>query len=133
MPAAANAKGTINIHRSSGSADTYKDVEIKIFSGALFLTSDDGNGTIVVSKAACSYRQEVMVCLPTSAALVQDGETRALNLKSGTVYLNDTSSPQSLSWSSSKLPANSILLALSLRDGTLITVRGGIDELLSTE
>jgi hypothetical protein len=133
MPAAANATGTMSIHRSTGSAETYNDVEIKIFSGALFLTSDDGNGTIVVTKAACAVRQQVMVCLPTTAALVQDGESRALNLKTGTVYLNDTGTAQPLSWSSAKLPANSILLALTLRDGTLITVRGGIDELVRTE
>lgn len=129
MPAVASAKGTINIHRQSGSK-TYHDVEIKVFSGSLFLTSDDGNGTIVITQAACSYQGKVIVCLPIAAALVQEGESNALNLKTGTVYLNYTNSAQPLTRSSAKLPANSISAALTLRDGTFIDIRGKIDEVV---
>jgi hypothetical protein len=129
MPAVANAKGTINIHRQSGTK-SYHDVEIKVFSGSLFLTSDDGNGTIVITQAACSYQGKVIVCLPIAAALVQEGESNALNLKTGTVYLNYTNSAQPLTRSSAKLPANSISAALTLRDGTFIDIRGKIDEVV---
>ena len=95
--AGACATGTINIQHKDGTHKSYSDVEIKIFSGALFLTSDDGEGTIVVTRSACSYQGKIIVCLPTSAALVQGGETNALNLKSGTIYLNYTDSAQPLS------------------------------------
>ncbi|MGB6601113.1 MAG: hypothetical protein WBE77_08525 [Candidatus Cybelea sp.] len=126
----ANAMGTINIHHKDGTVNTYRDVEIKVFSGSLFLTSDDGNGTIVVTRAACSYRDKIIVCLPTTAALVQEGKSNALDLRSGTIYLNYTNAEQPMSNSSAKLPANSILLALATKNGTFINVRGRIDQLI---
>jgi hypothetical protein len=130
FPATASATGTINIHQNSGSSSTYRDVEIKVFSGSLFLTSDDGNGTIVITRAACSYQGEIMVCFPTAAALVQDGESSALSLKSGTLYFNGTNAAQPMSRSSAKLPAKSILATLALNDGTSINVTGRIDEVV---
>lgn len=130
VPAVANATGTINIHHKDGTVNTYSDVEIKVFSGSLFLTSDDGDGTIVVTRAACSYRDKIIVCLPTTVALVQEGKSNALDLKSGTIYLNYTNAEQPMSSSSAKLPANSILLALATKNGTYINVRGKIDQLI---
>ena len=130
LPTASQATGTISIHHQSGAVNSYNDVEIKVLSGSLFLTTDDGDGTIVVTRAACSYQGKIIVCLPTLAALVQDGETSALNLKTGTLYLNYTSEAQPLSRSSQKLPANSALLALTLRNGTFITMRGRIDQVI---
>ena len=130
---AASATGTINIQHKNGTANTYRDVEIKVFSGSLFLTSDGGNGTIVVTRSACAYREQIIVCLPTTAALVQDGESNALDLKTGTIYLNYTNTEQQLSHSTTKLPANSILLALSMRNGTFINVRGRIDQLIKQQ
>ena len=130
LPAVANATGTINIHHKDGTVNTYSDVEIKVFSGSLFLTSDDGDGTIVVTRAACSYRDKIIVCLPTTAAVVQEGKSNALDLKSGTIYLNYTDAEQPMSNSSAKLPANSILLALATKNGTFINVRGRIDQLI---
>jgi hypothetical protein len=130
-PAAAGATGTISIQHHSGVTSTYRDVEIKVISGSLFLTSDDGDGTIVVTRAACSYRDKIIVCLPTAAALVQEGETNALNLKTGTIYLNYTNVEQPLTQSSAKLPANSVMLTLSTNNGTYINVRGHIDLLIN--
>jgi len=130
LPAPASAIGTISIQRYNGTKDTYGDVEIKIFAGSLFLTSEDGHGTIVVTRAACSYQGQLMVCLPTTAALVQEGESDALNLKTGTIYYNYTNESQQLASSSAKVPANSILVALTLKDGTYIDVRGRVDEVI---
>jgi hypothetical protein len=131
IPVAAGATGTIEIQHRDGAVNTYRDVEIKIFSGSLFLTSDDGDGTIVVTRAACSYREKIIVCLPTAAALVQEGRSNALNLRTGTIYLNYTNSEQPLSRSSAKLPANSVMLTLSTNNGTFINVRGRIDQLIN--
>jgi hypothetical protein len=130
VPGTARATGTISIHRQNGASNSYNDVEIRIFSGSLFLTSDDGNGTIVVTQAACSYQGKIMVCLPIAAALVQEGESDALNLKNGTIYLNYSDAAQPLSRSSAKVPAKSILVSLTLNDGTFITARGKIDEVV---
>ena len=130
LPSAASATGTINIQHKDGSVNTYRDVEIKVFSGSLFLTSDGGNGTIVVTRSACSYRDQIIVCLPTTAALVQDGDSNALDLKTGTIYLNYTNTEQPLSHTSAKIPANSVILALSMNNGTYINVRGRIDQLI---
>ncbi len=130
IPSVSSATGTINIHHRDGTVNTYRDVEVKVFSGSLFLTSDDGDGTIVITQAACAYQGQIIVCLPTTAALVQEGESSALNLKTGTLYLNYTNSDQPLTHSSAKLPAHSIMLSLSTRNGTLINVRGRIDQLI---
>lgn len=129
-PATAYATGAISIHHGSGATNSYNDVEIRVLSGSLFLTSDDGDGTIVVTRAACSYQGKVIVCYPTSAALVQGGESSPLALKRGTIYLNYTDSAQPMSFSSAKLPANSVLLALTLNNGTLINVHGRIDQVI---
>lgn len=118
IPFPASATGTINIQHKDGTANTYRDVEIKVLSGSLFLTSDDGDGTIVVTRAACSYQGQIIVYLPTLAALVQGGKSAALDLKSGTIYLNYTNAAQPLSRSSAKLPANSAMVAITLRNGT---------------
>src|SRR5215469_2495911 len=83
IPSVAHATGTIEIHHKSGTVSRYSDVEIKVFSGSLFLTSDDGDGTIVITRAACSYQGKVIVCLPITAALVQEGESQALSVKTG--------------------------------------------------
>ncbi len=133
IPAVASSTGTINIQHKDGSVNTYRDVEIKVFSGSLFLTTDDGDGTIVITRAACSYQEKIIVCLPTNAALVQEGESNALNLKTGTIYLNYTDAEQPLSHSSAKLPAKSIMLTISTRNGTFINVRGRIDQLIKQE
>jgi hypothetical protein len=130
MPGIASAEGTMNIHHSDGDLNTYRDIDIRIFSGSLFLTSDDGDGTIVVTRSACSYQGKIIVCLPTGAVLVQDGQSDALDLKTGTIYLNYTDTPQPLSRSSAKLPANSVMVALSTMNGTTINLQGSIDKLV---
>ncbi len=130
LPVALNAAGTIRIQHKNGTINRYTDVEIKVLSGSLFLTTDDGDGTIVITRAACAYQGKIIVCLPTLAALVQDGESSALNLKSGTLYLNYTADAQPLSRSSEKLPPDSAMLALTLKNGTFITLRGRIDQVI---
>ncbi|HEY1868880.1 MAG TPA: hypothetical protein VGG70_11345, partial [Candidatus Cybelea sp.] len=53
IPIATAAKGTITIVHSGGNTDVYKDVEIKVIHGALYMTSADAKGTIVIHRAAC--------------------------------------------------------------------------------
>jgi hypothetical protein len=126
----ARATGTILIQRSNGDAKTYPGIEIKALSGTLFLTSNDGHGTIVVNRAACSFQGKVMVCLPTSIVLVQDGESSPLALKSGTVYLNDTDQDQPLALSSQKIKAHSVMVAFTTKAGTHVNVVGQFDQVI---
>ena len=101
--ASARAGGTLQIHDSSGSFNTYTGVTVNVFSGSLFITTADGDGTLVVNRSACSYQGKIIVCLPTSVILVQDGKSNALSLTTGTIDLNYTTEPQPLSLSSAKL------------------------------
>jgi hypothetical protein len=71
-----------------------------------------------------------LVCFATNATLIQGGQTSLLDLKTGTVYLNETDDPQSLVLSSTKVPPHSILLALSTDRGTYIGLSGRMDEVV---
>lgn len=126
----ARAAGTLQINQNDGSVDTYEGVAVNVFSGSLFLTSADGKGTLVVNRAACSYQAKIIVCLPTSVILVQNGKSNALTLTTGTLYLNYTGNPQPLSSSSAKLPAHSATLSFTTGNGTYVSLRGAIDQVI---
>lgn len=127
---AARATGTMMIQHSSGDVDNYDDVEFRIFSGTMFLTSDDGDGTLVVSKASCSYQGKIIVCLPTSIALVQDGESSLLNLRNGTIYLNYTDEDQPMTMSSQKIKAHSAIVSFTTKSGTYVNAVGRLDTVI---
>lgn len=126
----AGATGTVMIRQNDGRVNVYKQVSIKVLHGALFLTSRDGKGTLVIHRAACSYQGKLLVCFATSASLVQAGKTSPLDLKTGTVYLNSTDAPQPLVLSSTKVPPHSIMLTLSTDRGTYIASDGRIDKVV---
>ena len=130
VPTAAGATGTMTIRQNNGSTNTYDDVEIKVIHSALYLTSPDGKGTLVINRAACSYQGSLMVCLPTSATLVQSGETSPLDFKSGTVYVNSTDDFQSMPLSTTKVAPHSIVLSLSTKRGTYVSLIGRIDKVV---
>ena len=54
--APAGAAGTILIVHNDGNSDKYDGVQIKIIHNALYITSADGKGTIVINRAACSFQ-----------------------------------------------------------------------------
>lgn len=126
----AQAVGTMTIVQASGGINTYKDVEIKVIHGALYMTSEDGKGTMVISRAACSHQDQLLVCLATGATLVQAGETSALDFKRGTIYANETDDYQPLVMSTSKVPPHGILLSITTKRGTLVTLSGRIDKVV---
>ena len=126
----AQATGTMTILRANGQSNVYDGVEIKVMHGALFLTSGDGKGTLVIHRAACSYQGKVLVCFPTSATLIQSGEASPLDLKTGTLYFNSTDSPQPLVLSTKKLPAHSLLASFTTYHGTYVSLNGRIDRVV---
>ncbi len=126
----AQATGTILIQHSSGETNTYDNVAIKVLHGSLYLTTADGRGTLVITRAACSHQGELMVCFVTNATLVQSGTTSPLDFERGTVYVNDTDSQQQLVLSTTKVPAHGILLSLTTKRGTYIGLTGRIDKVM---
>jgi hypothetical protein len=128
--AAARAEGTMTIAHSDGQTDVYHHVAIKVIHSALYLTSEDGKGTLVINRAACAYQGQLMVCLPTSAALVQSGKTSPLDFRKGTVYVNSTGDPQQLSASTVKVAPHSIVLSFTTKRGTYVSIIGQIDKVV---
>lgn len=125
MPTA--AKGTVTIVHRNGDKDVYRDVEIKVIHGALYITSADADGTFVIHDAACSFQDKLKVCLLTNAALIQNDETTPLDFQRGTAYVNSTDDYQPLVMSTTKVAPHSILLSFTTDKGTLVTLNGRID------
>jgi hypothetical protein len=127
---AARATGTILIQQADGQTNLYHDVVIKVIHNALYMTSSDGRGTLVINRAACSYQGQLMACLPTSATLVQSGQTSPLDFKQGTLYVNSTDDPQPLSASTQKVDAHGIVLSFTTKRGTYVNLSGRIDKVV---
>lgn len=128
--APASAMGTVLIRQADGSTNTYDDVAIKVIHNALYMTTRDGKGTLVINRAACSYQGDLMICFATSATLVQAGKTSAIDLKHGTIYVNSTDGPLQLLLSTTKIPPHSILLSFSTDRGTYVSLSGRIDKVV---
>jgi hypothetical protein len=128
IPSIASASGTVLIQRAEQSPTTYTDAKIQVIHNTLNVTSADGKGTLIVTRAACAYQGEILACLPTGVTLVQFGDVHALDLKSGMVYANMTDTTQQLSHSTMKLPPNGVMMTLQTERGTFINVTGVIDK-----
>jgi hypothetical protein len=126
--ASALAEGTVRIQQVDGTVNTYHNVSIKILHSALYLTSADTKGTLVINRAACYFQGQIMICLPTSGTLVQNGAVNPIGFETGTIFLNLTGAAQQLTLSSTQIPAHSILLSLQTKRGTYINLKGSIDK-----
>jgi hypothetical protein len=126
----AGAAGTVMIRQSTGETNVYHDVGIKVIHGALYMTTRDGQGTLVINRAACSYQGPLMVCFATGATLVQAGKTRAVDFQKGTIYVNSTDEPAAMLLSTTKVPPHSLLLSFSTKRGTYVSLSGRIDKVL---
>ena len=123
----ADAKGTVRVQKSDGSIQVYPNVTLRIVGQTLRVTTQDGKGTLVVSRAACSFQGEIMVCLPYELVLEQNGVEQPLDFQRGTFYWNRTDTKQQLSASSTQLPPNGMLGSLLTKKGTIIAISGVID------
>lgn len=125
----ANATGTARSQQRDGSTKTYTNVRIAIRNESMALTSSDGKGTLVLGKAACTKMGALVECLPYDATLLQNGRSAHIPLKSGTVWLNPSSTTQQLSHSSTQLPPRGVLLSVETKRGTYVTLTGVVDEI----
>ena len=125
----ASATGTVRILQRDGSQKTYTNVRITVRDQAMWITSSDGQGTLVFGKAACTKIDELLECLPYDATLYQNGQKRHVPLKTGTVWLNPTKAYQPLTHSSTQVPPRGVMLAVETRAGTYVTLTGVVDEI----
>jgi hypothetical protein len=128
--APASATGTVMVRQSDGHLNVYQKVQLKVIHDALFVTTADGEGTLVIHRAACSYQGDLLVCFVTSATLVQAGKTSLLDFQRGTAYVNETDAPVPLSLSTTKVPAHSIMLTFTTERGTYVGITGRFDEVV---
>lgn len=129
-PVAAGATGTATIVQANGRTNVYEGVSIKVIHGVLYMTTADGKGTLIINRAACSHQEQLLVCLATSATLVQSGQTSPLDFKRGTVYANDTGDYQPMVMTTTKLPPHSILFSMTTKRGTVMSLSGRLDEVV---
>jgi hypothetical protein len=125
---AADAKGTLQVTHADGSVETFHDVSIKVDTHkALTITSADGEGVIVIDKAACDYTGDIQKCLPYSMTLTDHGNSHQLDFQRGTIYANLTSEKQQLPLSSTQLPPNGVSFVVQTKRGTYFTLNGVAD------
>jgi hypothetical protein len=124
----AGAAGTAMVRQHDGSKKTYTDVKIRLARQELALTTSDGLGTFVIGKAACTKAGVLVKCLPYDATLFQNGEKKRIALRSGTVWLNPTPSKQLLPFSSAQIRPHGVLVSLTSKAGTYVSLTGTVDE-----
>ena len=127
FPFAARASGTVLVQQRDGSTKTYNGVRITVGNAQMEITSADGQGTLVLGKAACTKEGALVRCIPYDATLFQHGLKTHIVLRSGTVWLNPTTSNQPLSLSSAQLPPHGVMLSVHTKNGTYVSLTGTVD------
>jgi hypothetical protein len=125
----ASAFGVVRVQQKDGSIQEYPNVTIHYSKDAkaLTITTADGKGTLTIDQAACSYVGEVYRCLLTHMTLTQNGQTNPLDFSRGTIYANTTGRNLNLPLSSQIIPPRGIVMALTTKAGTYISLIGTID------
>jgi hypothetical protein len=129
LAAPAGATGLVRVQQSNGSIQEYPDARIDYSKDAktLTITTADGKGVLTIDQAACSYVGEVYRCLLTHMTLTQGGQTKPLDFSSGTIYANTTGGNLNMPLSSQIIPPKGIVMALTTKAGTYISMTGTID------
>jgi len=126
---AAGATGTARIQQGDGSVKVYNNVRIVVQHKTMSITSSDGKGTIVISKAACTQINDMYRCLPYAVTLDQNGQSIPISLQSGTVWLNPTTAPPQLPQSATQVQPHGVVLSLQTKRGTYVSLTGTADVL----
>lgn len=126
----AGATGTARIQQPDGSTKVYSNVRIVVRDESMAITSSDGQGTVVLGKAACTKIGELVHCLPYDATLFQYGERTRIPLQTGSVWLNPMRAYEALPQSSQQLPPRGVSLVVRTKRGTYLTLEGVVDEVL---
>lgn len=126
--AIADATGTATVTKSTGTVRTYQNVRIHLLGrSSLRVVSADGQGSLTIRHAACSYIGDLRRCLPFEITLDQHGAKHVIDLERGTLYVNTTDGSLAMPHSTMQVPPHSIVLGLQTQRGTVISVSGQID------
>jgi hypothetical protein len=126
-PMFALATGTARIQQADGDVKVYKNVRIDMEHKQLSVTSADGVGTIVLTKAACSPVDKLVRCYPYNAELKQHGRTIPITIVEGTAWFNPSSNSQSLPNSSTQLGPRGVMVSVRTKRGTYLSLSGVAD------
>ena len=126
-PAFAVATGTARIQQPDGDVKTYKNVRIAIEHKQMKLTSADGVGTFVISRAACSPVEKLVRCYPYNAVLRQHGTTLPITIVEGTAWLNPGTNKGQLPNSTTPIAPHGVILSFRTKRGTYVSVNGVVD------
>jgi hypothetical protein len=124
----ADATGTATVRQSDGSQKTYTNVSIRLAREELALTTSDGKGTLVIAKAACTKSGALVQCLPYDGTLFQGGKTHEVVIVNGSVWLNPTTSQQTVSSSGAHVPPHGVVVSVTSKNGTHISLTGTVDQ-----
>jgi len=124
------ASGNVSLWQDDGVTRQYDGVTIRIVHQTLRITSADGRGTLVIEKAACSYRGDLQVCLPYKLSLEQGGESKPIRIVRGTVYANLTNGSLPLPQSNAQIGPRGIVMSITTKIGTVVNLTGTIDEVV---
>ncbi len=125
---AARAEGVTRVRQSDGATQIYRNVNLRLSGQTLWLRSPDRKGVLEVASGACSFAGEIQRCLPFTTTLHQHGNTHQIELERGTVYLNLTDAAHGLPHSSERLGPREVLVLLHTVHGTIVSVKGTLDE-----
>ena len=129
VPLGAFATGTARIQQSDGGVKTYKNVRIAIEHKQMTLTSADGVGQFVISRAACSAVDKRVRCYPGEAMLKQHGQTLPITIVEGSAWLNPTESKQQVPNSTEQIGPHGVILSFKTKRGSSVSLTGVVDVL----
>lgn len=127
VPLVALATGTARIEQTSGDVKTYKNVRIAIEHKEMTLTSADGVGQFVITRAACEAVDKLVRCYPNDAMLKQHGETLPITIVDGSAWLNPTSTKQQVPNSATQLAPHGVMLSFKTKRGSKVSLTGVVD------
>lgn len=129
VPLHAFATGTARIQLSDGDVKIYKNVRIAIQHKQMRLTSADGVGTFVISKAGCSEVDKLVRCYPYDAVLNQHGRSIPITIVEGTAWLNPGKNKETLPHSKTQLEPRGFMLNFRTKRGSYVSLNGVVDVL----
>lgn len=129
VPAVACATGTARIQAPDGNVKVYKNVRIAIEHKQMMLTSADGVGTFVISRAACSAIDKLVRCYPYDAVLKQHGVELPITIVEGTAWLNPSNDKASVPNSGTQLGPHGLTMSFRTKRGSRVSLTGVVDVL----
>jgi hypothetical protein len=129
LATAAGATGTTRVTQKDGKVQEYPGTRFTVAGHALTLVSPDGKGALRIAIVNCVKTGEIHRCEPGGAEYLENGQIRALDITSGSLYFNTTGEKQTMSYSSTQIPPYGVIMTVQTAKGTFISATASIDGL----